>query len=96
MRTLLRTAALIVLLGALLFWAAKGANRGWTKNDVPTTQIDAVTGIEGTTWEKRFVPGVDFLAAALLAATFLAGVSFFFRSKKLEPDQPISTEPVKT
>ena len=67
-------------MAAIGFWAASGANRGWTKTSVPTKTLDEVTGIEGVTYEKRFVPGVDFLGAALLGAGILAGVSFLFRN----------------
>ena len=66
-------------MAAIGFWAASGANRGWTKTSVPKKTLDEVTGIEGVTYEKRFVPGVDFLGAAVLGAGILAGVSFLFR-----------------
>ena len=65
----------------MILWAALGANRGWTKTSVPVKTLDEVTGIEGVTYEKRFVPGVDFLGAALLGAGVLAGISFLFRTK---------------
>ena len=40
MKRLLRIAALIVLLGGFGFWAAKGANTGWTKNRVEKKTVD--------------------------------------------------------
>ena len=67
--------------GSIIFWAAAGANRGWTKTSVPRKMVDEVTGIEGVSYEKRFVPGVDFLGAALAGAGILAGASFLFRTK---------------
>jgi len=67
--------------GSIIFWAAAGANRGWTKTSVPRKMVDEVTGIEGVSYEKHFVPGVDFLGAALLGAGVLTGASFFFRTK---------------
>ena len=77
----LRIVAAILAAGSVIFWAAAGANRGWTKTSVPRKIADQVTGIEGVTYEKRFVPGVDFLGAALLGAGVLAGASFLFRTK---------------
>lgn len=73
--------ALVAAAGALAFWLLAGANRGWTKTSVARTTVDEVTGIESPTYEKRFVPGVDFLGAILLGAGILAGVSFLFRRK---------------
>ena len=67
--------------GSIIYWAAAGANRGWTKTSVPRKMVDEVTGIEGVSYEKRFVPGVDFLGATLLGAGVLAGASFLFRTK---------------
>ena len=83
MKSALRLLALAVLLGALGYWLATGANRGWTKTSVPIKTVDDVTGIEGVTYQKKFVPGVDFLAAAAGAAVVCAGLSFFFRTKHL-------------
>jgi hypothetical protein len=77
----LRWVAAILAAGSIIFWATAGANRGWTKTSVPRKIVDQVTGIEGVTYEKQFVPGVDFLAAALLGAGVLTGASFLFRTK---------------
>ena len=81
MRNFLRMVAALLAASSIIFWAAAGANRGWTKTSVPRKIADHVTGIEGVTYEKHFVPGVDFLGAALLGAGFLAGASFLFRTK---------------
>jgi hypothetical protein len=86
MRRTLRILAVIVALGAAAFWAACGANSGWTKTSTPRTTLDEVTGIEGVTYEKKFVPGLDFLGAAGLGAALLAGVSVLIPRKKLEPE----------
>jgi hypothetical protein len=43
------------------------------------TFVDEITGIESQTWEDKFVPGLEFLGAGLIGATFLGGVSFLFR-----------------
>jgi len=77
----LRIVAAVLMVGSIAFWVAAGANRGWTKTRVPTKVMDTVTGLEGIEWQDKFVPGVDFLAAALLGAGLLAGVSFLVRTK---------------
>jgi hypothetical protein len=81
MKGSLRIVAALLAVSSVTFWAAAGANRGWTKTSVPRTIVDQVTGIEGVSYEKRFVPGVDFLGAALAGAGILAGASFLFRTK---------------
>ena len=81
MKRTIRMIAAILIVGAIAFWAATGANRGWTKTSVPKKIVDEVTGIEGVTYEKHFVPGVDFVGAALLGAGILAGISILFRTK---------------
>ena len=79
--------ALGFVLAAAGFWLATGANRGWTKTSVPKKTLDEVAGIVGITYEKRFVPGVDFLALAGVGAIALAGVSFLFRNKQTAPSK---------
>lgn len=79
MRITLRIVALTLALGAALWWVATGASQGWTKTSVERKVIDEITGIETPVYEKQFVPGVDFLGAALLGAGALAGASFLFR-----------------
>jgi hypothetical protein len=81
MKKLLRIVGLALVVAAVALWTATGANRGWTKTSVPVKTVDEVTGIEGITYQKQFVPGLDFLGAALFGAAILTGVSFFFRSK---------------
>ncbi len=84
MKKALRIIALLLLLGAAGFWLATGANRGWTKTSVPNRTRDEVTGIEGvTSYEPKFVPGLDFLGAAGIGAGILAGISFLFRNPKI-------------
>jgi len=81
-KRMLQILALVAALGAAGFWLAAGANRGWTKTSVPVKTLDEVLGIEGITYEKRFVPGLDFLGAAMLGAGALAGLSLLFRNKR--------------
>ena len=84
MKKALRILAIVVIVAAAVWWLAMGANRGWTKTSVPKKTLDPVTGIEGISYESRFVPGVDFLAAAALGAAFLAGASFIFRNNQIK------------
>jgi hypothetical protein len=81
MKKILQILALVVVLAAAITWLATGANRGWTKTSVPVKTLDAVTGIEGITYQPKFLPGVDFLGVALIVAGTLAGTSFLFRNK---------------
>jgi hypothetical protein len=81
MKKALRTLALVLLVGAAATWLATGENRGWTKTKMAVKKLDEVTGIEGIEYQKRFLPGVDFLGAALLGAGVLTGVSFLIRKK---------------
>jgi len=90
MKRTLRIIAGILIVGAIAFWAATGANRGWTKTRVPKKTVDETTGLEGVQWQEKFVPGVDFLGAALLGAGILTGLSFLARAKSNNP--PIKTE----
>jgi len=80
MKKALQVIAILLALGIVASWAALGANRGWTKTSREVRQLDEVTGIEGITNVKTFVPGVDFLGAGLLAAVGLVGASLFFRN----------------
>jgi hypothetical protein len=81
MKRTFRIIAVVLVIGAIAFWVAAGANRGWTKTRVPKKVVDEVTGLEGIQWQDKFVPGVDFLGAALLAAGILTGISFLSRAK---------------
>ena len=81
MKKSLQRLAVLVLLVAAATWLATGANRGWTKTSVMVKTLDPVTGIDGITYKKKFLPGVDFLGAALAGAGLLAGASLFFRKK---------------
>ena len=82
MKKILQLLAVLVLLAAGTTWLATGTNRGWTKTSVAVKTLDPVTGIEGISYEKKFLPGVDFLGAAALGAGVLAGASLFFRNNK--------------
>ncbi len=81
MRTALRFLAANLIAGTVIWWLAAGANPGWYKDQVPVKRIDEVTGLEGITYEKRFVPGVDILALACVTSAALTGLSFLFSRK---------------
>ena len=82
MRRALRIFAIILVLAAAALWLATGANLGWTKTSVPLKTVDVVTGLDHIEWQQKFVPGIDFLGATLVASVVLAGASFAFRHKK--------------
>ena len=81
MKKTLRIIAGVLIVGSIAFWAATGANRGWTMTRVPKKIVDEATGLEGIQWQEKFVPGVDFLGAALLGAGVLTGISLFVPAK---------------
>jgi hypothetical protein len=81
-----RTYGLLLFVAAMALWLAKGANLGWTKTSVPVKRTDDVTGITVDDYQKRFVPGVEFLGAAGLGSVILVGASFLIRHR-----QPQST-----
>lgn len=89
-RRVLQLVSLAIVYGAVALWVFSGANRGWTKTSEPRKTLDEVTGIEGITYERRFVPGLDFLGSALLGAGILAGASLLFRKPPLQTVQPES------
>jgi hypothetical protein len=81
MRRKLRVAAVLLALAVAGYWAACGANRGWTKTSVFEIQRDPVTELDARIEVKRFVPGADFLGAGLVMASTLAAGSFLIRGK---------------
>ena len=83
MKRILQLMAMLILLVAGATWLATGANPGWTQTSVVVKTLDPVTEIEGITYQKKFLPGVDFLAGSALAAGLLAATSLFFRKKNL-------------
>lgn len=93
MRGILRLTAAAVLLGALAWWAAGGAHAGWSKHSVAVQQVDEVTGIEFTTYEDRFVPGVEIPLVGAVAAAVLAGLSFLIRGRRDPSPAPPTAGP---
>ena len=81
MRKLLQVIALLLALGVLGEWIFRGRT-GWTHNTETRFVTDPVTGIDGPVEEKKFTPGVDFLAGGLAVASVLGGASFLFQKQK--------------
>ena len=65
------------LLAVVVTWFSLGADRGWSKTLVPVEKIDPVTELEFTEYEKRFVPGLDFLIAGSAGSLFLVALGLF-------------------
>jgi hypothetical protein len=84
-RILLRGAGAFFVLYVICVWAAKGYNRGWTQDQIPVKHIDQVTEIEYIKYEKRFVPGLDVLAAGVTTGLVLFSVTFLGR--RCPPDR---------
>ncbi len=82
MKRSLQVISIVLLLGTVFTWLFTGANRGWTKTSVAVKTLDDVTGIEGISYENKFLPGLDFLGGGSLAALALGGTSLFFRKPK--------------
>ncbi|MBL9137615.1 MAG: hypothetical protein JNK85_17220 [Verrucomicrobiales bacterium] len=80
MRTVIRFVALGIALVGLVFWFFGGPNLGWTKTQVPVLRKDPVTEQEYTEWQKNFVPGLDFVGAALGVAGLVFGLSWIART----------------
>lgn len=85
MRTGLRIASLFVALVTVMLWLFGGPNLGWTKTSEMVKTVDPVTDQEIVTWESRFLPGVEFVAAGLATASILFGASFVVRKKVSPP-----------
>jgi hypothetical protein len=88
MKRALRILALVLAIATATFWAANGANRGWTRTSVPVKILDDVTGIEGIQYRKQFVPGLDFLGGGLLISGFVLAASLFLRNSPSKPNKP--------
>jgi hypothetical protein len=82
MKCVLQLLAVLLLLAAGVTWLATGASRGWTKTSVMVRTPDPVTGLDGISYEKKFIAGVDFLGAAFGGSALLASASIFVRKPK--------------
>ncbi len=80
-RVLLRGVGVLLALFVVCVWSAKGYNRGWTKNQVAVKQVDPITELEYETFERRFVPGLDYLGGGILLGAALFGATFLGRRR---------------
>jgi len=80
-RILLRGAGVLVALFAFCFWSAKGYNSGWTQNQVPVKKTDPITEIEFVIYEKRFVPGLDYLGSGIFVGVLIFSATFLGRKR---------------
>jgi hypothetical protein len=91
MKRVLRTVGILVCLVGLAVWLAFGANRGWTKTSVQVKKVDPITEQEFVEWQKKFVPGAEFLVGSLFAGSLLLGISFLQRKKSAPTGQALET-----
>lgn len=78
-RILLRMFSGVASLFLFAYWAAAGANRGWTKNQIAEKQIDEVPGIEFLVYKDHFMPGIEFLGLGFFLLIVLFAISFIGR-----------------
>ena len=79
MRTAHRLAALFIALVTLVLWLFGGPNMGRTRMSEAVKVNDAGMGRENVASETGFLPGIDFLAAGLVGAGLVFGMSFLAR-----------------
>jgi hypothetical protein len=88
LKQILHAMALGLALAGLVIWLARGAHRGWTQTTVPVTFHDDVTGLEGIRYDRKFVPGLDFLGLILLGSGLLSGTAMAMRRQSRQVPQP--------
>ncbi len=76
MKKILLLVSALVALVTLSVWASGGFHTGWTQTSIEVNGVDEFTGIEYTTREDGFVPGVDFLGGGLALAAAIPAVLF--------------------
>ncbi len=67
----------ILVLAVVLAWVAAGCHQGWTMTQVAVMQVDPITEIEFPSWEKRFVPGYDFLFSGVFLGVAIVLAGFY-------------------
>lgn len=80
-RVLLRILGALFTLAIFSYWAAAGANTGFTKDKIAIKKTDEVTGIEFVEYQDHFLPGIEFLTIGTGLGLALIGITFFFRKK---------------
>lgn len=82
MKSALRLFAFLVFVTSLSVWLLHGARLGWTTTERVIPQVDEITGIEYTEYEKGLNFGVELPIAGTLLAGLLFVSSVFFKSTK--------------
>jgi hypothetical protein len=77
-----RWLAVLVLITTVGLWWRAGASRGWTKHSVAIEKKDEITEIVYTEYEKRWVPGVDFLVGGLIASAGLGLIGWWLGRRR--------------
>jgi hypothetical protein len=90
MKRALKIIAALIAIVVVAFWAAKGANTAWTKNQISETKIDPVTELPYPVIKDKFVPGLDFLGGGLTVATLLAFAARFIRIQRTNSKPQVS------
>ena len=68
---------LFLSMGCLLaYWLTAGAHTGWSMNRIPIEQTDEITGLVFTSYQERYVPGIEVLGGGLVLGFVLLGVTF--------------------
>ena len=76
-RIALRLISTLLIVATAGYWFAAGAHRGWSMDKVPVEQVDEITGLNYTTYEDRYVPGIEVLGAGVvLGGLILVGTLF--------------------
>lgn len=83
----LRATAALVFAAGVFLWISAGANRGWSRQQVPVEITDQQTGAIRIEFENRWVPGIDFVAGSALLAGLVFALSFAAgkRQSRLHP-----------
>lgn len=76
MRAIIHLIAACLLIGSVSWWWHAGFNKGWTKTSVQIWKYDEITEISYPETERRLVPGVDILAAAVTGSALLVAAGF--------------------
>lgn len=88
MKIALRITAALVLLSSLSIWLFHGARIGWTTTEKAVPQVDEITGIEYTEYEKGLNFGVELPIAGTAIAVALLAASVFFKSNQKSNSLP--------
>lgn len=81
-RVLFRMLSGIAALFVFAYWAAAGANRGWTKHQIAEHGVEELTGIPTITYKDHFSPGLEWLGVALFLCVALFAITFIRRKTR--------------